>query len=132
MDQSHEIETKSFPGLKLRPSEYFSHDVFYHVVERNLNWCGETISNAVNIDSMISGVRYVVHTKRGTTTDRQNLDMSVALTLKIKRILDGRLQELSSFLNGGWHLLYSMVEISLSSIASIGKTAKFKSLDEVL
>ncbi|XP_060185786.1 uncharacterized protein LOC132615241 [Lycium barbarum] len=113
MDQSHETSTKSF-HLELCPSVYASYDVFYCLLEGNLNnRGGETFNNRVDIDGMIRKIHYLVKTKRGATPNCQNLDMSVALPLKIECLLDGRLLELSSFLNGG------MVPASKTSIMQL-------------
>lgn len=115
MAQSHRTDTKSF-HLKFCAYEYLSCDAFYRVLEGNLNNWGDyyEVYSDVLIRSMIFQIHKFVDVELNKGgTNCQNLEMIVDLTLKMEYILDRRLEQPSSHLNGG------MVPASRTSIMQL-------------
>lgn len=110
MPQYHKYNTRSF-HLKLSPSEYTSYDVFHSIFERNLKDRGG--ANIFSIHRIVREMKSKIGALVGGTTNCcQNMEMLVVLSLKLERVLDGRIQHLSRS-NGG------MIPASKTSIMQL-------------
>lgn len=98
--ESQRYETKSL-HLKVCPSQYMSYDVFYNVLEENLNNWGDYSEdyNDILISRMITRIYKFVDAELnngGGGTNCQNVELLVDMNVKLECILDGRLEGMPS------------------------------------
>lgn len=110
LDEFHEFETRSFE-LKLCPSQYTSHDVFFSILKEHLTNWGDyyNVCDDYLIKRMIFYMDKIIvdGLKKGRATSCQ---IFVDMTLKMKYVLDRRVL---------WRLSGGMVPASKTSIMEL-------------
>ncbi|KAK4707635.1 hypothetical protein R3W88_028560 [Solanum pinnatisectum] len=104
LDEFYKFETRSFE-VKICPSQYRSHDVFFSVLKEHLTNWGDyyEVSDDYVIKRIILYIDKIIEyvSKRGGNTNCEYLEIFLDIALKLEYVLDGRMREIPWRLNGG-------------------------------